>query len=230
MVAESRLRSLKRSLDKRGLTQKYSLEIEKLLSSGYAEKVPIGNTDLSDKVWYLPHQAVISDSKPGKLRVVFDCSSRFHGQSLNDKCHQGPDLNNKLINVLLRFRQHEVCIMEDIEAMYYQVRIPPEDRDVLRFIWSDENGNLVHYRMCAHVFGGVWCASSSTYALRRTLVDNEGVSPLVSDTVLRDFYVDDMLKSVQSVDEALVIMFGTKELLQLSGFHLTKFFLTIPLS
>ena len=191
MTAKSRLVSLQRSLDKRGLMERYEGEIVKLLDSGYAEPVPIYDMNKSDKVWYLPHHAVINPKKPEKLRIVFDCASRFRGESLNDKCYRGPDLNNKLLHVLLRFRQHEFSVMADIEAMYYQVRIPLEDRDVLRFLWVDSQGDIAQYRMTSHVFGGIWCASSSTFALRQTLLDDPGISELVRDTVSRSFYVDD---------------------------------------
>ena len=44
-VARSRLFSLKASLDKRGLTERYNNEIIKLLDSGYAELVPVNEID-----------------------------------------------------------------------------------------------------------------------------------------------------------------------------------------
>ena len=222
-VARSRLFSLKSSLDKRGLTERYNNEVVKLLDSGYAELVPVDDVGKVEKVWYLPHHAVINEKKPDKLRIVFDCASRFQGESLNDKALQGPDLTNKLIHVLLRFRQHQICVMADVESMYYQVRIPPEDRDVLRFVWFDVEGNLVHYRMRCHVFGGIWCSSSATYALRRTVKDSQEVSSFISDVVFNDFYVDDCLKSVSSVDEALHVVHETRKLLASGGFNLTKF-------
>ena len=35
--------------------------------------------------------------------------------------HQGPDLTNNLVGVLLRFQQDEVALMADIQAMFHQV-------------------------------------------------------------------------------------------------------------
>ncbi|XP_014678264.1 PREDICTED: uncharacterized protein LOC106818058, partial [Priapulus caudatus] len=84
-------------------------------------------------------------------------------------------------------------MVADIEAMYQQVKIPSYDRDALRFLWRDGAGDVIHYRMTSHVFGGVWCASSSTYALRRTVKNHGDVDPAISDTVTRSFYVDDCL-------------------------------------
>ena len=81
--------------------------------------------------------------------------------------------------------------MADVEAMYLQVRIPHPDRNALRFLWFLD-GVLTEFRMTSHLFGGVWCASSSTYAKRRT-VNDTGASGIVADTINRAFYVDDMV-------------------------------------
>ena len=58
--------------------------------------------------------------KRGRLRVVYDCSARFQATSLNDRVHQGPDLINKLVGVLIRFRQHPITMMADIQGMFNQ--------------------------------------------------------------------------------------------------------------
>ena len=176
VVAKSRLDSLQRKLDKGNGYDQYNSEIDKLLTKGYAEVVPDDEIFSNDRVWYIPHHGVSTVKKP--LRVVFDCASKFKGKSLNDRCLQGPDLVNKLLSVLLRFRQHSIAIQADIEAMYNQVRIPLRDRDALRFLWYID-GKLQYYRMTSHLFGGVWCASSSTYALRGTVNETPAVEPLV---------------------------------------------------
>ena len=220
-VSLSRLHSLKGNLMRRGLFERYADEIVKLCAKGYAEKIPVYEIS-ADRAWYLPHQAVISDNKPGKIRVVFDCSSKFHGESLNEKCYRGPDLVNKLMHVLLRFRNHEVALSADIEAMYYQVRVTPGDKDLLRFIWFDPNFEIEHYRMLVHVFGGIWSGSAATYALRKS-VDEFGQGGLIDDTILNSFYVDDCLASVPNINDAAKIISGVKALLAKGGFNLTKF-------
>jgi len=222
-VAWSRLKSLELSLDKRGLRSCYDREMKLLLSKGYAEPVPPSEIVTDRKVWYLPHQVVVSDKKPGKIRIVFDCAAKFQGVSLNSNCLQGPDLINRLLNVMLRFRQHPYAIMADVEGMYHQVLVPVEDRDALRFLWFSDSGQISHFRMTRHLFGGIWCSSSSTYALRRILVDNPQTDPVVVDTIMRSFYVDDCLKSVSSRKEAEVVIHGTKSVLSEAGFNLTKF-------
>ena len=225
-MALKRLHNLKKNIDKRELYDRYDQEINKLLKEGYAEPVPEEQIeDKSLRILYLPHHAVITPKKPGKVRVVFDCAAKFCGESLNDKCLQGPDLNGKLIDVLLRYRQYPYVVMADIEAMYYQVKIPEEQRNALRFLWYQE-GELRHYRMTGHVFGGIWCASSSVYALQRVIRDFE-TSPLVQDTVLKSFYVDDCLRSVQDIQSAEEIVKECPAVLSKGGFNLTKFLVNV---
>ena len=220
-VAEARLRSLCAKLKTSNLYEQYDSEIKCLLTKGYAEIVDVNAH--KNQIWYLPHHCVVNVNKPGKIRIVFDCSAKYEGESLNQKCNQGPDANNKLLNVLIRFREHDIALMADIEAMYHQVLVPVNDRDALRFIWFDDKGQIVHYRMTRHLFGGIWSGSAATFALRRTVADYGGTDVLIDDTVLNSFYVDDCLRSVTNVSDAIHIVNGVKSLLQKGGFKLTKF-------
>ena len=106
-----------------------------LLVKGYAKRVPEDrrNRDYG-RVWYLPHHSVVDPRKPEKVRVVFDCAARYRGTSLNDRVLRGPDLTNKLVGVLLRFREEPFALMSDIQAMYHQIKVHPDDVDALHFL------------------------------------------------------------------------------------------------
>ena len=67
------------------------------------------------------------------MRVVYDASSKVFGPSLNDCLHVGPSLNPLLLDILLRFRVHEVAVTADIEEAFLNIKIDPEHRDFLRF-------------------------------------------------------------------------------------------------
>ena len=202
------------------MTEVYDENIRKLIDSGYAQHVPDEVVSLSDgSVWYLLHHSIVNPAKQGKVRPVFDCAARCLGISWNSLCYQGPDIVNKLISVLMRFRQYRFAIIADIEALYLQVRVPENDRNALRFLLID-GGRVVEYRMSSHLFGGVWCAASSTYALHRTATDTQP-SALVSDTISRSFYVD-VLRSCKSVADATEVIHSTKDVLNHGGFKLTK--------
>lgn len=102
----------------------YLTSMSNLFEKGYAVYINPAEEKPSDgNVWYIPHHGVYHLRKPGKLRVVFDCSSRYRGVSLNDTLLQGPDLTSQLVGVLTRFRQDDVVIVGNIEKMFYQVKV-----------------------------------------------------------------------------------------------------------
>ena len=78
-----------------------------IIHGGYAEKVPTGNKDeneVNQQVWYIPRHGVYHPKKPNKIRVVFNCSAEFKGESVNKHLLQGPDMMNNLTGVLCRLR------------------------------------------------------------------------------------------------------------------------------
>ena len=122
-----------------------------------AEQVPPDQLNGQEgRVNYVPHTGVYHPKKPDKIRVVFDCSAKYGGVSLNDHLLQGPDLTNGLLGVLCRFRKEEVAFMVDVKSMFHQFYVEERFRDLLRFLWS-ENGDAekpaVEYRMKVHLFG-----------------------------------------------------------------------------
>ena len=223
--ALQRLRQLKRRLlrDDR-LKQQYAEGMADLLKKGYAEPAPERESSQPD-VWYIPHHPVFNPAKE-KLRIVYDCAAQAHGQSLNAAVHSGPDLTNALVGVLLRFRQREVAIMADIKAMFHQVKVPPSQRDSLRFLWfpdGDVEREPQAYRMTSHLFGGTWSPAACLHALQHTATTFGGnYSELTVNTVCRHFYVDDLLKSTASEHEAKLLAKELPKLLKKGGFHLTK--------
>lgn len=92
--------------------------MDDLLSKDYARKVTHQDPGPLGTHWYLPHHPVFSPQKPGKVRVVFDCSAKYCNTSLNDQLLQGPDLTNSLVGVLSRFREDYVALMSDVEASF----------------------------------------------------------------------------------------------------------------
>lgn len=226
-VAQQRMCSLKRRfLKDKAFHDEYAEFMESVIKYGYAEKVPSSELDRSDGgVWYIPHHGVRHPIK-GKLRVVFDCGAEFKGMSLNKQLLQGPNLTSSLLGVLTRFRQEPVAVMADIEAMYHQARVDEEHRDLLRFLWwpaGDIEQSHVEYRMKVHPFGATSSPSCACYALRKTAEDNsQNIAPEVISAVCNNFYVDDLLKSLTSEREAVIMVKKIIELCQRGGFKLNK--------
>ena len=226
--AEAYANSLKKRLLRRKEEhQEYTNFMEELVEKGYAEKVPDSELARNDgRVWYIPHHCVKHPRKPDKVRVVFNCPVVYKGYALNTELLQGPDLTNRLYGVLLRWRQEPVAITGDIESMFYQVRVNPDDCDMLRYLWWPE-GNLntepEEYRMLVHLFGAVSSPGCANYALRKTAQDNAAkYDKEITDAVRNDFYVDDFVKSVGSVQSGIKIAHDVTKILSEGGFKLTK--------
>ncbi|XP_025763461.1 uncharacterized protein LOC112847046 isoform X2 [Oreochromis niloticus] len=226
-VAEQRALHLKRKLERNtSFHAEYSAFMSNIITKGYAVKVP--EKDLgrdNGKVWYLPHHGVYHPKKH-KLRVVFDCGASYKGTTLNDQLLQGPNLTSTLLGVIIRFRQEEVAIMADVEAMFHQVKVPDEDSDLLRFLWwtsGDITQKMVEYKMVVHIFGATSSPSCASFALRKCAEDNrDPANSQAVDTVLHNFYVDDCLKAVSSEEEAIQLYHTLRAVCQRGGFRLTK--------
>ncbi|KAK3728019.1 hypothetical protein QZH41_000113 [Actinostola sp. cb2023] len=206
----------------------YQAFMNETIGKGYAERVPTAELSLDDgQVWYIPHHGVYHPKKPDKIRVVFDASAEFKGESLNRHLLQGPDLTNNLAGVLCRFRKEPIALMCDIEGMFHQVKVNVEQRNLLRFLWwedGDIDKDLIEYRMTVHLFGAGSSPGCSNFALKTTADDNqEQFGSEAAEFVRNDFYVDDGLKSVAGVKEAIGLIENTKALCTEGGFNLHKF-------
>ena len=226
-----RLSSLRARLEKDPKYHKDYVEFMEKVIRDCAEKVPSLDTrdvsSSSDKVNYLAHHGVYHPKKPGKIRVVFDCSARYKGTSLNQNLLHGPDLTNSLVGVLCRFRQEPVAFSCDIEAMFHQFFVNEEHRDMLRFLWW-EGGDLqrtpTEYRMKVHPFGAGSSPGCANFGLKRAAADGEEeFGPEAADLVRRNFYVDDGLKSVETTSTAIKLIQNCRAMCSKAGLRLHKF-------
>ncbi|XP_043211405.1 uncharacterized protein LOC122375894 [Amphibalanus amphitrite] len=226
-LAVARLSQLKRRLlrDEK-LRDEYTAFMSDLLLKGYAEPVPDDGQMKTGMINYVPHHGVYHEKK-GKLRVVFDCSAMCKNDCLNSHLLQGPDVNNDLTGILVRFREAPVAFSGDIEGMFHQVRVNPEHRDLLRFLWWD-NGDLNEqpreYRMCTHLFGATSSPAVALFALKKTAATyGEEFSPEAASFVERNFYIDDGVASTKTTEEAVQLIQDAAGLCLKGGFKLHKF-------
>ena len=178
-------------------------------------------------MWYIPHHGVYHPKKPSKIRVVFDCSADYQRESLNKHLLTGPGLTNGLVGVLCRFRKNPVAFMCDLEAMFHQFKVDENYRNFLRFLWwpnGDIHAAPVEYRMSVHLFGAGSSPGCANFPLKRITTDHEKeFGRDVANFVRDDFYVDDGLKSVPTVTEAIKLIDNTRKFCAKGGLRLHKF-------
>lgn len=207
-------------------TEEYMNFMKKMIDNGYAEKVPKETNAKPGMTFYINHHGTRHPKKK-KLRIVFNCSQEFNGESLNKHLIQGPLLTNDLTGVLLRFRQERIALTCDIEGMFHQIRVNPEHRDLLRFLWwegNDLSKDPTDYRMTVHLFGATSSPSCANFALKKTADDyEEEFGAQAANFIRHNFYVDDGLKSVPTEEEALNLVKNVKKMCSKGGFNLHKF-------
>ena len=70
-------------------------------------------------VHYLPHHAVIRQEwTTTKPRIGYNASAMTIGPSLNDCLDPGPKFDQKILDILSRFRVHKVAITADIKKAF----------------------------------------------------------------------------------------------------------------
>ena len=197
--------------------------MRKMIDNGYAERVPKETNATPGMTFYINHHGTRHPKKK-KLRIVFNCSQEFNGESLNKHLIQGPLLTNDLTGVFLRFRQEGIALTCDIEGMFHHIRVNPEHRDLLRFLWwegNDPSRDPTDYRMTVHLFGATSSSSCANFALKKTADDyEEEFGAQAANFIRHNFYVDDGLKSHLTVEEALNLVKSVKQMFSKGGFNL----------
>ena len=78
--------------------------------------------------------------------------------------------------------------------------------------------------MLVHIFGAKDSPACANYALKRIARDNgRDYDKATYETVMKNFYVDDLLKSVSTVECAISLSKDLIALLKRGGMRLTKF-------
>ena len=209
------------------LYEDYKAKMHHYFEKGFARKMSKKEAQRkTSKTWILPTHPVFHPKKPNKLRVVNDAAAKFQGTSLNTNLITGPDLLNSLVGIILRFRIGKIAVTADLEEFFHQVRVPAADADSLRFlwkddIWSDRPPDVM--QMLVHIFGAKDSVTCAIHALHQTARDHqEDFDPLTFWTILKSFYVDDLLQSYPSVDSALPMVHELFACTKRGGFRLTK--------
>lgn len=212
----------RRLLSSPDLKSQYDDFLEEYLALGHMSQVEHDEEVPSN---YVPHHSVLKESSTTtKLRVVFDASAKTtSGLSLNSILKVGPNVQQDLFSIVTRFRTHKYVIAADIEKMFRQIHIHPDQRDLQRIVWKKPNDNHVsHFRLNTVTYGTASATYLSTRCLRQLGLLAQTSAPDASTSILRDFYVDDLLTGSNDYNIALKLRYEISRILESGGFNLRK--------
>ncbi|XP_062539042.1 uncharacterized protein LOC134207338 [Armigeres subalbatus] len=176
-------------------------------------------------VCYLPHHPVFKESSTTtKLRVVFDGSAKTStNHSLNDALLTGPVIQDDLLDLMLRFRKHPIALVADVEKMYRQIRLNPEDTSLQRVIWRfDPSDPIEVYELQTVTYGLSPSSFLATRVIQKLAEDIGNQYELAAPKLSKDFYMDDFISGAESVDQARQLRKDAQALMAEGGLHLRK--------
>ncbi|XP_042909950.2 uncharacterized protein [Parasteatoda tepidariorum] len=217
-ISEKRLENCIKSLKKLGKITDYETIFDDWLDQGIIEEA-----HCSEPEHYLPHRPVFKENSTTKVRPVFDGSARDkESPSINDCLEKGPNLVELIPSVINRFRKGKYGVVSDIEKAFLQIGLHEQDRAYLKFFWW-QNGKKEHSKIFQHrrvVFG----ISSSPFLLGATLEFHlNNVSSEYKETsqkLLKSFYVDNCVHSVENKAELVKFIHESQEILASAKFNL----------
>ncbi|XP_054259735.1 uncharacterized protein LOC128984441 [Macrosteles quadrilineatus] len=221
--ALKRLKGIERKMARdENFHNKYKAKITDYEEKGYIRKLRDDEANvINDRTYYLPHFGVINPNKPDKLRLVFDAAAKANGVSFNDRLLSGSDLLNPLPAVLLKFRLRKFAIAGDIQEMFHQVRIRKEDVDSQRFLWREDPINKPDtYIMEAMIFGSTCSPSTALYVVNSNAKRFLQIYPEASKAILCSEYMDDLLDSTDTEEEARIRIQQITEIHKSGGFKI----------
>lgn len=175
--------------------------------------------------YFSPHHGVSrEESCTTRLRVVFNSSSPSStGISYNSLQMVGPTVQEDLLSILLRFRQHTYVVTADICKMYRQILIAEEFKALQLILWrASPEDHLQTYSLDTLMYGTASAPFLATRCLKQLAIEHAHSHPKAADAIKADFYVDDFLSGAESINELTDLCSEVNSILASAGFLLRK--------
>ncbi|XP_045451572.1 uncharacterized protein LOC123660559 [Melitaea cinxia] len=185
---------LERKFDKnKNLTYNYKQFINEYINLGHMHLITKANMT---PLYYMPHHAIERpDSITTSLRVVFNASGKTtSGVSLNDVLYRGPNLQQELLILVLKWRQYKYAFTADLEKMFRQIILHPDDQRYQCIVWRDNsNQPLNRYQLNTVTYGTKSAPFLAMMTLKQLAIDERHRFPTAAKALEQHFYMDDAL-------------------------------------
>ncbi|XP_058447612.1 uncharacterized protein LOC131427994 [Malaya genurostris] len=175
--------------------------------------------------YFLPHHAIHRpESSTTKIRVVFDGSSRGSTQlSLNDILFPGPTVQPTLYSTVINFRLPRYAITADVEKMFRQIWIHPQDRCYQQILWRKDSSEPIRtYQLKTVTYGLASSPYHATRILNQLANDEAEHFPLAVPIIQKGTYMDDVLSGHDDLQLLRRTCEQLQKMLSSAGFVLRK--------
>ena len=123
------------------------------------DEEPSGGECFEAGITYFSHCEVGREDKSStKLLIVYSASVKGkHGVSLNDCLYKRSYMSPMLYDLFLMSQTHPIAITTDIVKAFLQISIKQRHRNLLRFLWFDNQfekpPSIVKMRFCRVIVG-----------------------------------------------------------------------------
>lgn len=122
--------------------------------------------------------------------------------------------------MLFQFRERQVAICGDIEAMFHQVMIREADRSAQLFYWRDSPEKPLKTMVIVAIFGATCSPVHSQYLKNLNATQHEVDRPKAAAAIRNKHYVEDYLESVDTADEAVAMALEVADIHAKAGSHI----------
>lgn len=130
-----------------------------------------------------------------------------------------------LPDILRRFRLRQISITGDIKEMFHQILVNKKDQDSQRFLWrnGDTTRDPYVYVMQVMTFGSSCSPSIAQFVKNKNALDFADEFPRAVEAITKSHYVDDMIESVHTIEEAIQLVRDVQHIHRHAGFELRSF-------
>lgn len=199
-----------------------SEQIRNLLEKNYARELTAEEIlNPSDIAYYNPIFFIHPPSK--RTRLIWDLAAKIQGKCLNDYISTGPNLYANMLDIQFQMREGQYLVKGDIGEMFHQIKVREQDTDALRFMFRfNPNEKLRYFKMLVLPFGAKCSPVISQFVKNKIAKQAASKHPETSEVILNNCYVDDLVKSTNSLKNVVKLTTEAKNILHNGGFNLLK--------
>lgn len=169
---------------------------------------------------YLPLIAVVDlTRKSTKVRICLDSKSRYRGHSLNDVLLKGKIEMNEILQVLTRFRVGKNALLGDIEKMYWQIHLHPDDQKYHGVIWKGRT-----YVFTRVSFGNLNSPPIADRGMIRIALQKKNTHPHATEVLIKKRYMDDLVDADDNEEKIIKTKKEIDEVLGEFGFSIKEWY------